>query len=136
MHNFLLGIGTVLVYMAATVLLLEHEPARTLPLAYGVSALALVAAGHLYGRYEHRLALPTLAGRVLLAVVALTGALGALGALGAASWDKHPAEPILYSYGADGLGNRINRQYKPAPSGRQAGKAGAVKALLQHWPTV
>ena len=48
-HNFLLGIGTVLVYVSATVLLLENDPERSLPLTYGVAALAMVAAGRLQG---------------------------------------------------------------------------------------
>ncbi|TGD82600.1 cyclic nucleotide-binding domain-containing protein [Hymenobacter wooponensis] len=78
LHNFLLGIGTVLVYVAATVLLLEHEPARNLPLAYGLSALAMIGAGKLYAYFEHRLALTSLAVRTLLVVVGFAGLMGVL----------------------------------------------------------
>ena len=82
LHNFLLGIGTVLVYVAATAFLLENNPERNLPLAYAAAALAMMGAGRVYGYYEHRLPLPSLAGHVLLAVVALTGGLGVLVATG------------------------------------------------------
>jgi hypothetical protein len=78
LHNFLLGVGTILVYVAANVLLLENNPERNLPLAYGVAALAMLAAGKLYGHYEHHWLLQKLAGRVLLAAIALTGVLGVL----------------------------------------------------------
>ena len=33
LHNFLLGIGTILVYVSANVILLENNPERNLPLA-------------------------------------------------------------------------------------------------------
>ena len=75
LHNFLLGIGTILVYVAANVILLENQPARSLPLAYVVGALAMMGASRVYAHYEHHVALQTLAGRVLLAVVVLTGVL-------------------------------------------------------------
>ncbi|WP_022824163.1 cyclic nucleotide-binding domain-containing protein [Hymenobacter norwichensis] len=78
LHNFLLGIGTILVYVAANVILLENNPERNLPLAYGVAALALMGVGRVYTHFEHRLQLQKLAVRVLLAVVALTGVLGVL----------------------------------------------------------
>ncbi|WP_201977251.1 cyclic nucleotide-binding domain-containing protein [Hymenobacter rubidus] len=82
LHNFLLGIGSVLVYVAANVLLLEHNPEHSLPLGYVAGALAMMAVGKIYTRFEHHLLLKTLAVRVLLAVVALTVAMGALVYLG------------------------------------------------------
>jgi hypothetical protein len=82
LHNFLLGIGTILVYVAANVILLENNPERNLPLAYGTAALAMMAAGRVYTHFEHHLVLQKLAGRVLLAVVVLAGVLGALVLLG------------------------------------------------------
>lgn len=45
----------------------------------------MMGAGRVYGHYEHCLPLPSLAGRVLLAVVVLTGGLGALVATGDSS---------------------------------------------------
>jgi hypothetical protein len=78
LHNFLLGIGTILVYVAANVILLENNPERNLPLAYGTAALAMMAAGRVYTHYEHHMLLQKLAGRVLVAVVVLTGVLGVL----------------------------------------------------------
>ncbi|MDF7810006.1 cyclic nucleotide-binding domain-containing protein [Hymenobacter sp. YC55] len=82
LHNFLLGIGTILVYVSANVILLENNPERNLPLAYGVAALALMAVGRVYTHFEHQLQLQRLAVRVLLAVVVLTGVLGVLVAVG------------------------------------------------------
>ncbi|GAB3636774.1 hypothetical protein GCM10027422_23640 [Hymenobacter arcticus] len=82
LHNFLLGVGTILVYVAANVLLLENNPERNLPLAYGVAALAMIATGKLYGYFEHHWLLQKLAVRVLLAAVALAGVLGVLVATG------------------------------------------------------
>jgi hypothetical protein len=82
LHNFLLGIGTILVYVAANVLLLENNPERNLPLAYGVAALAMLATGKVYGHFEHHWLLQKLTVRVLLASVALTGVVGVLVATG------------------------------------------------------
>jgi hypothetical protein len=82
LHNFLLGIGTILVYVSANVILLENHPERNLPLAYGVAALAMMAVSKVYAHYEHHLSLQNLAVRVLLAVVVLTGVLGVLITLG------------------------------------------------------
>jgi hypothetical protein len=82
LHNFLLGIGSVLVYVAANVLLLEHNPEHSLPLGYIMGALAMMAVGKIYTHFEHHLLLKMLAVRVLLAVVALTGVLGVLVAVG------------------------------------------------------
>ncbi|UOQ98588.1 cyclic nucleotide-binding domain-containing protein [Hymenobacter sp. 5317J-9] len=78
LHNFLLGIGSVLVYVAANVLLLEHDPAQSLPLGYVAGALAMMAVGKVYTHFEHHLLLRKLAVRVLLAAVALVGMLGVL----------------------------------------------------------
>ncbi|WP_460609658.1 cyclic nucleotide-binding domain-containing protein [Hymenobacter terrigena] len=82
LHNFLLGIGSVLVYVAANVLLLEHNPEHSLPLGYIVGALAMMAVGKVYTHFEHHYLLKKLAVRVLLAVVALVGVLGVLVVLG------------------------------------------------------
>jgi hypothetical protein len=82
LHNFLLGVGTILVYVAANVLLLENNPERNLPLAYGVAALAMLATGQVYAHFEHHWLLQKLAVRVLLAAVALAGVLGVLVATG------------------------------------------------------
>lgn len=82
LHNFLLGIGTILVYVAANVILLENQPERNLPLAYGVAALAMMAAGQIYAHFEHHLGLQRVAVRVLLAVVALMAVLAVLVAVG------------------------------------------------------
>ncbi len=75
-HNFFLGIGTILVYVAANVILLENNPETSLPVAYIVSALAMMAVGNGYAYFEHHLLLEKLALRVLWAVVALTGVVG------------------------------------------------------------
>lgn len=82
LHNFLLGIGSVLVYVAANVLLLEHNPEHSLPLGYIVGALAMMAVGKVYTYFEHHYLLKKLAVRVLLATVALVGVLGVLVVLG------------------------------------------------------
>ncbi|SET76586.1 cyclic nucleotide-binding domain-containing protein [Hymenobacter actinosclerus] len=82
LHNFLLGIGTILVYVAANVILLENHPETSLPLAYGASALAMLGAGQVYAHYEHHLGLQKVAVRVLLAVVVLMVVIGFLVAFG------------------------------------------------------
>ncbi|MBO2010578.1 cyclic nucleotide-binding domain-containing protein [Hymenobacter negativus] len=82
LHNFLLGIGSVLVYVAANVLLLEHNPEQSLPLGYVFGALSMMAVGKVYTHFEHHLLLRKLAVRVLLVVVALTVVLGLLVWLG------------------------------------------------------
>ena len=86
LHNFLLGIGTILVYVAANVILLENHPETSLPLAYGVAALAMMAAGQVYAHFEHHLGLQTVAVRVLGAVVVLMLVIGVLVALGHSVW--------------------------------------------------
>ena len=86
LHNFLLGIGTILVYVAANVILLENHPETSLPLAYGVAALAMMVAGQVYAHFEHQLGLQTVAVRVLGAVVVLMLVIGVLVALGHSVW--------------------------------------------------
>lgn len=81
-HNFLLGTGTILVYVVANVLLLARHPERNLPLAYCVGALATMAAGRLYAHYEHHWLLRKLAVRALLVAAVLTLVLGLLLRLG------------------------------------------------------
>ena len=78
LHNFLLGIGTILVYVSANVILLENHPEQNLPLAYLAAAAAMILAGKLYSHYEHHLGLQRVAVRVLLASIVLTGVLAAL----------------------------------------------------------
>jgi hypothetical protein len=76
LHNFFLGIGTILVYVAANVILLENHPQTSLPIAYVSAALAMMAVGRIYTYFEHHLLLKRLAFRVLLAVSVLTFILG------------------------------------------------------------
>ncbi|MGI4864215.1 MAG: Crp/Fnr family transcriptional regulator [Janthinobacterium lividum] len=88
-HSSLLGFGTVLVYLAASSLVLRESPARTLPLAYCAGALAMLASGWLYAYCAARWPLRTLAGWALLALAGLTLGLGVGGWLGpgaAAAW--------------------------------------------------
>ncbi|WBO83951.1 cyclic nucleotide-binding domain-containing protein [Hymenobacter yonginensis] len=82
LHHFLLGAGTMLVYVTASVVLLESHPDHSLPLSYLVAALALVLVGRAYARLEHRLSLRYLAVWVLVAVLLLTGGVAALLLLG------------------------------------------------------
>lgn len=72
LHNFLLGVGTILIYVAANAILLENQPETSLPLAYVASAVAMIAVGSIYGYYEHHLLLRSLAVRVLLSAVVMT----------------------------------------------------------------
>jgi HEAT repeat protein len=81
-HNFLLGIGTILIYVAANAILLENNPETNLPLAYLLSAVAMIGVGRLYGYYEHHLLLSSLATRVLITVVVMTIVVGLLVAFG------------------------------------------------------
>lgn len=78
LHNVLLGIGTILVYVAANVILLENNPETSLPLAYLASAAGMIGVGQLYAYYEHHLGLKNLTLRVLGSVAALTVVLGVL----------------------------------------------------------
>ena len=82
LHNFLLGVGSILVYVAANVLLLEHNPTYSLPRGYIAGALAMMVVGRIYTHFEHHYLLKKLAVRVLLTVVALTGVLGVLVVVG------------------------------------------------------
>ncbi|OGX86430.1 hypothetical protein BEN47_13065 [Hymenobacter lapidarius] len=77
-HHFLLGIGTMLVYVAAHVLLLAEKPQRNLPLAYCISALAMLAVGRAYAHCQHRLLLRKLATRALLVAAVVAAVLGLL----------------------------------------------------------
>ncbi|MEZ0483122.1 cyclic nucleotide-binding domain-containing protein [Fibrella aquatica] len=77
LHNFLLGIGTVLVYVAANVLLLENHPESSLPIAYMASGVGMAVVGRIYAHFEHHLALQQLATRVLWSVITLTGVIAA-----------------------------------------------------------
>ena len=81
-HNFLLGIGTILIYVAANAIVLENHPETSLPLAYVASAVGMVLVGRIYAHFEHHLLLSLLAVRVLMAVVVLTGVVGVLVAVG------------------------------------------------------
>ncbi|QNH62671.1 cyclic nucleotide-binding domain-containing protein [Hymenobacter sediminicola] len=83
LHNFLLGIGTILVYVAANVLLLENHPERNLPLGYCAGAVAMLLVGRLYAYCEHRWPLQKLAVRALLATLVLTVVLSVLLVTGA-----------------------------------------------------
>ncbi|AQG82548.1 cyclic nucleotide-binding domain-containing protein [Spirosoma montaniterrae] len=82
LHNFLLGIGTILIYVAANAILLENQPETSLPLAYIFSAMGMILVGRLYAHYEHHLLLSNLAIRVLLAVTVLTVVVGVLVVVG------------------------------------------------------
>ena len=77
-HNFLLGIGTILIYVAANAILLENHPETSLPVAYIASAVGMIGVGRLYAYFEHHLALQVLAIRVLLAAVVMTVVVGIL----------------------------------------------------------
>lgn len=81
-HNFLLGIGTILIYVAANAILLENNPETSLPVAYIVSAVGMILVGRVYAHFEHHLLLSQLAVRVLLSVVVLTVVVGVLVAVG------------------------------------------------------
>ncbi|GAB3962287.1 hypothetical protein GCM10028805_63130 [Spirosoma harenae] len=81
-HNFLLGIGTILIYVAANAILLENHPETSLPVAYITSALAMIGVGRIYAYFEHHLVLQTLAARVLISVVVMTIVVAILVAVG------------------------------------------------------
>ncbi|RSK36016.1 cyclic nucleotide-binding domain-containing protein [Hymenobacter metallilatus] len=148
LHNFLLGIGTILVYVAANVILLENQPERNLPLAYGVAALAMIVAGRVYAHYEHHLGLQRVAVRVLLAVVALMAVIGVLVAVGHSVW---AAIAIMTGYRVIYLLTNLEfwgvsavvfdvrqgrRLFSVISSGDMPAKAlGAVLALLIHHHT-
>ncbi len=81
-HNFLLGIGIILIYVAANAILLENNPETSLPVAYVVAALAMIGVGQVYASYEHHLALQKVAVRVLIAAVVMTIVVGILVVVG------------------------------------------------------
>ncbi|TAE31441.1 MAG: Crp/Fnr family transcriptional regulator [Cytophagales bacterium] len=82
LHNFLLGVGTMLVYVAANVILLENNPETSLPVAYIASALGMIGMGRIYAYFEHHLPLSRLVVRVLWAVILLTAVISVLVAFG------------------------------------------------------
>ncbi|SHJ66826.1 Cyclic nucleotide-binding domain-containing protein [Hymenobacter daecheongensis DSM 21074] len=82
LHNLLLGLGTMLVFVAANVLLLRDEPAQNLPLAYCLGAAAMLVAGRAYAHYEQQWRLQKLAVRTLLATLVLTAVLSVVAASG------------------------------------------------------
>ncbi|SHM13699.1 cyclic nucleotide-binding domain-containing protein [Hymenobacter psychrotolerans] len=148
LHNFLLGIGTILVYVAANVILLENDPERSLPLAYGLSALAMIVAGRIYAHFEHHLGLERVAVRVLLAVVALMAVLGVLVAVGnsvAASVAIMAGYRVIYLltnlefWGVSAVVfdvRQSRRLFSVISSGDMPAKAlGAVLAILIHHHT-
>lgn len=81
-HNFLLGIGTILIYVSANAILLENDPEASLPIAYLASAVAMIGVGSIYSYFEHHLVLRSLAIRVLLAVITMTVIVGVLVVVG------------------------------------------------------
>ncbi len=78
LHNFFISIGTVLVYVSANLILLEHHPEVSLPIAYIVSTFAMMGVGKIYEYYEHHLVLKKLSVRVLLAVLVLAIIMGVI----------------------------------------------------------
>ncbi len=72
LHHFLLGIGTIQLYVAANAILLENDPEANLPLAYIASALGMILVGKIYAHYEHHLGLSKVAVRVLAVVAVMT----------------------------------------------------------------
>ena len=81
-HNFLLGIGTILIYVAANAILLENNPETSLPVAYVVAALSMIGVSRIYAYFEHHLALQVVAVRVLIAAVVMTVVVGVLVVVG------------------------------------------------------
>ncbi len=81
-HNFLLGIGTILIYVAANAILLENNPETSLPVAYIASAVGMIIVGRVYAYFEHHLALRSLAVRVLIAAIVMTIVIGVLVVVG------------------------------------------------------
>ncbi len=81
-HNFLLGIGTILIYVAANAILLENNPETSLPVAYVVAALSMIVVSRIYAYFEHHLALQVVAIRVLIAAVVMTVVVGILVVVG------------------------------------------------------
>ena len=71
LHACLLNTGTLLLYMVATIMLLETSPERNLPIAYGIAGLASLGVGRRYAYWQQHLLLQTLATRTLLVVFTL-----------------------------------------------------------------
>ncbi len=71
LHNFFISIGTILIYVCATVLLLQNNPDFSLPLAYFLAAIGCMIAGKIYEYYEHRMALKKLIQNLMLVTVGL-----------------------------------------------------------------
>jgi hypothetical protein len=71
LHNFFISIGTILIYVCATVLLLQNNPDLSLPLAYFLAAIGCMLAGRIYNYYEHRLSLKKLIQNLMLVTVGL-----------------------------------------------------------------
>ncbi|WP_128544221.1 cyclic nucleotide-binding domain-containing protein [Larkinella soli] len=86
LHNFFLGIGTILVYVSANVILLENHPETSLPIAYVASAAGMMLVGRVYSHFEHHLALRSLTVRVLLTVIVLTAVIAVLVVAGYSVW--------------------------------------------------
>lgn len=71
LHNFFIGIGSVLIYTSANVILLENHPEYSLPIAYIASALLMMVVGKIYEHYEHHLSLKKLSNNVLVVTCVL-----------------------------------------------------------------
>ncbi|TDB68085.1 cyclic nucleotide-binding domain-containing protein [Arundinibacter roseus] len=71
LHNFFISIGTILVYVCATVMLLQNNPDFSLPLAYFLAALGSMLTGKIYEYYEHHLPLKKLVRSLMLVSVGL-----------------------------------------------------------------
>ncbi|OIN57635.1 hypothetical protein BLX24_18840 [Arsenicibacter rosenii] len=82
LHHFFLGLGTILVYVSANVILLENHPETSLPVAYVMAALGMMGVGKLYAYFEHRLPLSSLVFRVVWSVIILTALIVGLVAIG------------------------------------------------------
>lgn len=67
LHNFFVNVGTTLVYVSANILLLENHPEYSLPIAYVLSALAVMLAGKVYEYFEHHLLLEKLSTGTMMA---------------------------------------------------------------------
>jgi ATP/ADP translocase len=73
LHNFFIGIGSILIYTSANVILLENHPEFSLPVAYISSAVLMMIVGKVYEHYEHRLQLKSLSSKVLITACVLSG---------------------------------------------------------------
>jgi ATP/ADP translocase len=73
LHNFFIGIGSILIYTSANVILLENHPEFSLPVAYISSAILMMIVGKIYEHYEHQLQLKSLSFKVLVTACILSG---------------------------------------------------------------